>query len=80
MRASVEALQTEAQDLRAKVAVLPGAMHAASARLVQTLGASLGNALPDAVQAAAERTFERMVTTRAAELEQRAMPAEGTAS
>jgi hypothetical protein len=73
MRATVEALETEVRDLRAIVAALPAETHSATMRLVSTLGASLGNALPSAVQAAAERTFERMVTTRAAELEQRAM-------
>jgi uncharacterized protein YlxW (UPF0749 family) len=46
LRATVEALQSEVQDLRAKVAVLPAEMHAASARMVQTLGASLGAACP----------------------------------
>jgi uncharacterized protein YlxW (UPF0749 family) len=70
MRATCEALQTEVQALRVKVAVLPSEAHAAAARMVQTLGASLGAALPDAVGRAADRVFERrMATTRAAELE-----------
>jgi hypothetical protein len=72
MRATCEALQTEVQDLRVKVAVLPGEVHAASARMMTSIGASLGNALPDAVSRAADRIFERrMATTHAAAVEQR---------
>jgi hypothetical protein len=62
-RASVEALQTELQELRAKVAVLPGQMSDIAQRMVQTIGTSLGDALPGAVQLAAERTYRRMVST-----------------
>jgi hypothetical protein len=64
-RATCEALQAELRDLRATVKAMPSEMHSSTARMVTTSGASLGDALPDAVRAAAERHVERMLTTRA---------------
>ena len=65
MRASVEALETEVRDLRAQVKCMPAEMHSSAMRMVSTLGASLGAALPDAVRSAAQQHVERMLTTRA---------------
>jgi hypothetical protein len=73
LRASVEALETELREVRATVKVLPGEVHASAASMVQTLGANLGNALPEAVRAAAERHFMKMALARG-------MAIEGTAS
>ena len=65
LRGTLEEMQTEAQDLRSKMAVLPSTMHAATLATVKAVVTPLAAALPGAVQSAAERHLERMLTTRA---------------
>jgi predicted nucleic acid-binding Zn-ribbon protein len=77
IRASVEAMEAEVRDLRAQVKALPAETHAASMRMIGTLGTKLSAELPAAVASAAATAAEKHLLRAALD---RAVPPSGPAS